>query len=54
MTHKSLTLLLALAVGSAHAAADSFADSIPAQADGVPLAYVGKDTTAATALTLTA
>ena len=54
MTHKSLTLLLALAVGSAHAAADSFADSIPAQADGVPLAYVGKDPTAATALTLTA
>ena len=54
MTRKTLALLLALAAGSAYAAADSFADSIPAQADGVPLAYVGKDTTATTALTLTA
>ena len=47
-------ILVALAAGSAHAAATSFADSVPEKADGVPLAYIGKDTTAATALTLTA
>ena len=46
-------ILVALAAGSAHAAATSFADSVPEKADGVPLAYIGKDTTAATALTLT-
>ena len=54
MTRNSLALLLALAMGSAYAAADYFTDSVPAKADGVPLAYVGKDSTAATALTLTA
>ena len=54
MTRNSLALLLALAMGSAYAAADYFTDSVPAKADGVPLSYVGKDSTAATALTLTA
>ena len=53
MTRNSLALLLALAMGSAYAAADYFTDSVPAKADGVPLSYVGKDSTAATALTLT-
>ena len=53
MNHKPLTLLVALAAGSVHAAASSFADSVPEKAEGVPLAYVGKTTTAATALTLT-
>ena len=51
MNHKPLTLLVALAAGSVHAAASSFADSVPEKAEGVPLAYVGKTTTAATALT---
>ena len=53
MNHKPLALLVALAAGSVHAAATSFADSVPEKAEGVPLAYVGKMTTAATALTLT-
>ena len=54
MARNPLALLLALAMGSAYAAADHFTDSVPAKADGVPLSYVGKDSTAATALTLTA
>ena len=53
MHHKPLALLVALFAGSAHAAATSFADSVPEKAEGVPLAYIGKTTTAATALTLT-
>ena len=53
MNHKPLALLVALFAGSVHAAATSFADSVPEKAEGVPLAYVGKTTTAATALTLT-
>lgn len=53
MHHKPLALLVALFAGSVHAAATSFADSVPEKAEGVPLAYVGKTTTAATALTLT-
>ena len=53
MNHKPLALLVALVAGSVHAAANSFADSVPEKAEGVPLAYVGKTTTAATALTLT-
>jgi len=44
--------LLALA-GNAFAATSHFSDSVPEKADGVPLAYVGKDTKAATDLTLT-
>lgn len=54
MNRNTLALLLAVATGSAHAAADAFTDSIPAKAEGIPLAYIGKDTRAATALTLTA
>ena len=54
MNHNILALLLTAIAGSAHAAADAFSDSIPAKAEGVPLAYIGKDTRAATALTLTA
>ena len=53
MHHKPLALLVALFAGSVHAAATSFADSVPEKAEGVPLAYIGKATTAATALTLT-
>ena len=53
MNHNILALLLTAIAGSAHAAADAFSDSIPAKAEGVPLAYIGKDTRAATALTLT-
>ena len=53
MHHKPLALLVALFAGSVHAAATSFADSVPEKAEGVPLAYVGKATTAATPLTLT-
>lgn len=53
MKYQPLILLAALTAGSVHAAADSFADSVPAKAEGLPLVYVGKDTTAATALTLT-
>ena len=53
MHHKPLALLVALFAGSAHAAATSFADSVPEKAEGVPLAYIGKTTTATTALTLT-
>ncbi|MFC2278977.1 MAG: hypothetical protein ACFNUL_07090 [Cardiobacterium hominis] len=53
MHHKPLALLVALFAGSVHAAATSFADSVPEKAEGVPLAYIGKTTTAATALTLT-
>ena len=53
MNHKPLALLVALFAGSVHAAATSFADSVPEKAEGVPLAYVGKTTPAATALTLT-
>ena len=47
MNHNILALLLAVATGSAHAAADAFTDSIPAKAEGIPLAYIGKDTRAA-------
>ena len=54
MNHNILALLLTAIAGSAHAAADAFSDSILAKAEGVPLAYIGKDTRAATALTLTA
>ena len=55
MNRNTFALLLAiLAASQAQAAADAFSDSIPAKADGVPLAYIGKDTRAATALTLTA
>ena len=53
MHHKPLALLVALFAGSAHAAATSFPDSVLEKAEGVPLAYIGKTTTAATALTLT-
>lgn len=53
MHHKPLALLVALFAGSVHAAATSFADSVPEKTEGVPLAYVGKATTAATPLTLT-
>ena len=53
MQHKTLSLILALASGNALAAASAFTDPVPEKADGVPLAYVGKDTKAATDLTLT-
>ena len=49
MNHNILALLLTAIAGSAHAAADAFSDSIPAKAEGVPLAYIGKDTRAAIA-----
>ena len=38
MHHKPLALLVALFAGSVHAAATSFADSVPEKAEGVPLA----------------
>lgn len=44
--------LLALA-GNAFAATNHFSDPMPEKANGVPLAYVGKDSKAATDLTLT-
>ena len=52
MNHNILALLLTAIAGSAHAAADAFSDSILAKAEGVPLAYIGKDTRAATARAL--
>ena len=52
MNHNILALLLTAIAGSAHATADAFSDSIPAKAEGVPLAYIGKDTRAATARAL--
>ena len=52
MPHKPLALLLALTAGNAFAAVSHFSDAVPEKADGVPLAYIGKNTTAATGLTL--